>query len=90
MVFEHLWDCFHLEDSTNGFFQLFQLCFHIAKGHIPLRITRVFGIARLLTMTKLLGGDCPIAVGEALYHHKLCLMSLISQRFCNTFLPTPI
>jgi hypothetical protein len=35
MVFEHLQDCFHLEDSTSGFFQLFQLCSHITKDHIP-------------------------------------------------------
>jgi hypothetical protein len=29
MVFEHLWDYFHLEDSASGFFKLFQLCYHI-------------------------------------------------------------
>jgi hypothetical protein len=36
MIFEHLWNCFHLEDSMGGFPQLFQFCSHIAKGHIPL------------------------------------------------------
>ncbi len=30
MVFEHLWDYFHLEDLGSGFHKLFQLCFHIA------------------------------------------------------------
>jgi hypothetical protein len=35
MVFEHLWDRFHPKDLTSGFPQLFQLCFHIVKGHIP-------------------------------------------------------
>jgi hypothetical protein len=29
MVFEHLWECFHPEDSTSGFLQLFQLYSHI-------------------------------------------------------------
>jgi hypothetical protein len=35
MVFEHLWDYFHLEDLVSGFPRLFQLCFHIAQGQIP-------------------------------------------------------
>ncbi len=28
----------HLENSINGFPQFFQLCFHIAQGHIPFHI----------------------------------------------------
>jgi hypothetical protein len=35
MVFEHLQDFFHPKDSASGFPQLFQLCFHITKSHIP-------------------------------------------------------
>jgi hypothetical protein len=35
MVLEHFQDFFHLEDSTSGFPQLFQLFSHIVKGHIP-------------------------------------------------------
>jgi len=30
MVFEHIWDYFQPKNSTSGFLQLFQLCFHIA------------------------------------------------------------
>jgi hypothetical protein len=67
MVFEHLRDCFHLEDSTSEFPQLFQLCFHIAQGHIPPQIAWVLGLARLLAMTKPLGGINLIAMGETLY-----------------------
>jgi hypothetical protein len=67
MVFEHFWDYFHREDSTSGFFQLFQLCSHIAQGHIPPQITRVLGVAHLLAMTKLSSGFCLIIVGETLY-----------------------
>jgi hypothetical protein len=39
VVFERLWDYFHLEDSVNGILQLFQLCFHIAHGRIPPQMT---------------------------------------------------
>jgi hypothetical protein len=35
IVFEHLQDCFHLEDLVSVFPQLFQLSFHIVKHHIP-------------------------------------------------------
>jgi hypothetical protein len=67
MVFEHLQDCFHPKDLVNGFSHLFQLCFHIVKGHIPPQIARVLGVTHLLTMTKLLGIVHPIAVGEIMY-----------------------
>jgi hypothetical protein len=75
MVFEHLRDYFHLEDSMSGFLQLFQLCFHIAHGHIPLRLTRVLGTTYFLTMIKLSNGVCLIVVGETSYQftsHTLC------------------
>jgi hypothetical protein len=67
MVFEHLWDCFHVEDSISGFPQLFQLCFHITQGHIPPQIACVIGEVHFLAMTKVSGGVCPIVMGETLY-----------------------
>jgi hypothetical protein len=67
MGFEHLQDCFHPEDSASGFFQLFQLCFHIAQCHIPLQIACVLGIVRILAMTKPSSGVHPIVMGETLY-----------------------
>jgi hypothetical protein len=57
----------HLEDFMSGFPLLFQLCSHIAQGHIPCQITHVFEVAHLLAMTKPLGGVCSIAVGDMLY-----------------------
>jgi hypothetical protein len=66
-IFEHLRHCFHFEDSASGFPQLFQLSFHIAHGHIPPQITCVLGTARLLAMTKPLGGVHPITMEETLY-----------------------
>jgi len=53
MGFEHLRDCFRLKDIVNGFPQLFQLCFHIAQGHIPCWITHILGAAHLLTWSSL-------------------------------------
>jgi hypothetical protein len=47
MVFEHLWDFFFFKDLANGFPHLFQLCFHIAQGHIPLQIPHVLGTTLL-------------------------------------------
>ncbi len=67
IVFEHLHDYFHLKDLASGFFQLFQLCFHITQGHIPPQIARVLGTAHLLTMTKPSSGVCPITLEETLY-----------------------
>jgi hypothetical protein len=67
MVFEHLRNYYHPEDSTSGFPQLFQLCFHIAYNHIPPQIAHVLGLVRLLAMTNPLNGVHPIVVGETLY-----------------------
>jgi hypothetical protein len=52
---------------VSGFLQLFQLCFHIAQGHIPPQITHVLRMARLLAMTKISSGVSSIVMGEALY-----------------------
>jgi hypothetical protein len=67
MVFEHFQNYFHPKKFISGFPQLFQLCSHISQGHIPCQIAHIFGVAPLLTMTKLFGGVHPIAIGEALY-----------------------
>jgi hypothetical protein len=75
MVFEQFQNYFHLEDSTNRFPQLLQLCFHIVQSHIPHQIMHILGAIRLLTMTKPSGGVCSIVMGEALYRltsHVVC------------------
>jgi hypothetical protein len=86
MVFEYLQIYFHLEDSTNGFPQLFKLCSHITQGHIPLQITFVLGITCLLIMTKHVGG-VRCNAGNIVWINKPHFMFLIPQHFCNTFLP---
>ncbi len=55
---------------------MFQLCFHIAEGHIPLRVACVFRMAHLLTMTKLSSGVHPIIVGETLYWFTIYVLCL--------------
>jgi hypothetical protein len=67
IVFEHFRDCFHPKDLTSGFPQLFQLCFHIVKGHIPLQIAHVLGAIHLLSMTEPSNGVHPIIMGKTLY-----------------------
>ncbi len=63
-------------------FSCFNFIFHIAEGHILPQIAHVLEMARLLAMTKPLGGIHPIAVGEPLYRftsRALCL------QFCEAF-----
>jgi hypothetical protein len=75
MVFKHFQNCFHLKSFVNGFLQLFQLCFHIAQGHIPCQIAHILGVACVLAIIKPLGGVLPIIVREVLYQftsHALC------------------
>jgi hypothetical protein len=90
MVFEHLWDYFHPEDSARGFPQLFQLCFHIAQGHNPPQIARVLGATYLLAMTKILVGIRPIVMAKTLYRLTSRALCFHFRNFCNTFFPTPI
>jgi hypothetical protein len=79
MVFEHLWDSFHFEDSGSGFFQLFQLCFHIAN---------ILGATCLLAMTKPLSGVCSIKVEESLCQlTSYALYFQFHEAFVTHFLP---
>lgn len=48
VVFEHLRDLFNLEDPTNWFPQLFQVCSHVVISRVLGPIAQVFGVARLL------------------------------------------
>ncbi|KAL2635507.1 hypothetical protein R1flu_006986 [Riccia fluitans] len=56
MVFELLQDCFTPEDLTSGFDLLFQLCSHIACGHLSSPVARILGVSRLLALEKDSGG----------------------------------
>ncbi len=76
MVFEHLQNCFHVENLAIAFSQLFQFCSHVAHNHIPPQITYVFRMAHFLTMTKPSSGVYPIIMGETMYRltsYILCL-----------------
>jgi hypothetical protein len=68
MIFEHLHDCFHLEDFAIGSPKLLYICPRIAHGHIHWHITHVFGTTCLLTIAKPFGEVCPIDVVKSLYH----------------------
>ncbi|KAL2650793.1 hypothetical protein R1flu_018921 [Riccia fluitans] len=70
------------EDSTSGFDVLFQICTHVAQGHLSLAAARLLGASCLLAIEKDSGGVRPIAIGEALY--RLVARSL-SLQFRATF-----
>ncbi len=82
MIFEHLHDCFHLEDFATSSPKLLYICSHIAHGHIHWHITNVFGTTFLLIMAKLFGEVCPIDVVKSLYHF---VNNTICFQFCNSF-----
>jgi hypothetical protein len=67
MVFKQLQKKIHPKDSVNGFPQRFQLCSHIAQGHISHQNAHILEVTCLLTMTKPLGGVHPIIIRETLY-----------------------
>jgi hypothetical protein len=88
MVFGHFQNHFHPKDLMNGFLQLFELCFHIAHGHIPPQIAHVLGMASLLTMTKPFDGVHPIIMGETLYQFTSCAICFqFHDAFATHFSP---
>jgi hypothetical protein len=75
MVFEHFQKKISLKRFYKWISHLFQLCSHIAQGHIPRQIAHILGVAaHLLTMTKPLGGIRPIIVREMLYQLTSCVL----------------
>jgi hypothetical protein len=87
-IFEHLRNCFHPKDSMNGFPQLFQLCYHIAKGQIPPQIAHVLSVAYLLVMTKAFKWSLShCSGGNTILIHKLPLCFQFHQTFATHFSP---
>ncbi len=56
----------------------------------PPWIAQVFGTAYILAMIKISSGIHPYNGGNIISTHESCFMPLIPQRFCDTFLLTPI
>jgi hypothetical protein len=67
MVFEHLRNSFNLQDSTNGFIELQQLCSHVVISRFPRFMAQVLGANKFLELVKPLSGIRSIIMGEALY-----------------------
>jgi hypothetical protein len=63
MVFEHLWDAFHLEHSVTNFIQLHQLSSHVAMGHFPGSIVCILDAIRIWALAKPSGGIKAIVMG---------------------------
>jgi len=64
IVFEHFRNSFDLEDSTNGFIQLHQLCSHVAMNCILGSMVQVIGVNWFLAVAKPFKGIRSIAVGK--------------------------
>jgi len=56
MVYELLQDCFVPNDSTSGFHLLFEICRHIACGHVPPSVSSLLVASQLLALEKQVGG----------------------------------
>jgi hypothetical protein len=90
MMFEHLQNLFRLRNYMNGFSQLFQLCCHIAQGHIPHQIAHLLGAPSLLTLTKPSSEMSHCYSADMILIHKPHFMPLILWCFCNTSPPSLI
>jgi hypothetical protein len=64
MVYELLWDCFVPNDFANGFELFFEVCEHIAWGHVPASILCLYSTFQLLTLEKQSKSTCPIIINE--------------------------
>jgi len=89
MVFEHLCDCFHLEVSTSGFLQLFELYFHITYNHIHHQIAHVLALGSIwfLGNGQPFNRTQPIAIKETILSYWLHIMITILRLFSMHFLP---
>jgi hypothetical protein len=87
MVFEHFWNSFDLEDSTNNFSNLFLMCSYVVVGCLLEIIFQILGTVRLLTLAKPSKGIWPIAMGEVLYQlvNRSFVFSILQKKF-NSFI----
>jgi len=51
MVYE-FWNCFVLDEFVSGFDFFFEICGHIAHGHVPPILSCLFIASRLLVLEK--------------------------------------
>jgi hypothetical protein len=48
----------------SGFDLFFEICGHIARGHVPPSISHLLSTSPLLTLEKQYGSICPIVISE--------------------------
>jgi hypothetical protein len=66
-VYEFLQDYFVLDDFTNDFDLIFEICEHIICGHVPPLVSHLLVASRLLALEKQIGGVQPLVIGEVIY-----------------------
>jgi hypothetical protein len=62
-----LGDCFVLDNFASGFDFFFEICGHIACGHVSPSISHLLLASQLLALEKQVGGIQPITIGEVIY-----------------------
>jgi len=66
-TYEFLRNCFVSNDSMNGFNIFYEVCGHIARGHVPCLVLCLLFASQNLTLENWSGGICFIAIGEVTY-----------------------
>jgi hypothetical protein len=90
IMFEHFRNYFHLEDSVNGFPQLFQLYFKSHKVTLPSNCTYPWGNLPLRHDQTFWWSSSHCWKGNTISIHKSRFMFSILWHLCNTFFPSPI
>jgi hypothetical protein len=82
MVYKLLGDCYVPDNFANGFDLFFEICRHIACGHVLPSLSHLLVALRLLVLDKQVRGIQPIMIGEVIY--RLVAHTLVIQ-FKDTF-----
>jgi hypothetical protein len=82
MVYELLQYCFVLDDFASGLDFCFEICRHIACGHVPPSVSQMFVTTLLLVLGKQVEGVRPIMIGKVICY--LVAYTLVIQ-FKDTF-----
>jgi len=67
-MYEFLWDCLVLDNFTSGFNLYFEVCEHIAQGHVPLSISHLLFAFWFLSLEKYIRSIRFIVIGGVTYH----------------------
>jgi hypothetical protein len=82
MMYEFLWDCLVLDNSTNGFNFYFEICGHISQGHVSPSISHLLSAFWFISLEKQFQSICFIVINEVTYH---LVARTLTIQFKDTF-----